>query len=487
MRFLYTVILVISISITISCDLIGQSNSNDFEIKHYVNGVFPHLGMVADHSPRTEAGVGALMPWADRLWAITYVAHKKSTGSGTGLYSIDENFNLEKHPKSIVGTYANRIIHGPSDQLFIGPYTINTKGQVRIIDGLVNHRLAATMEHLTEPDNKVYVLAMEGEFFEVDVHTLEVEKLFDLNIELNMSGGTRPHFKDGFTNHGRVVIANNTFDSINDTDGRLAEWDGNTWKVLKETAFTEVWSARASGSPMIATGWDKASVILMVLIDDEWQTYRLPKASRAYDQTSYVEWMRIREVETERVLMDVHGMFYEIGYHTWKGSLWAIRPISTHLRIIPDFTSWRGMLVLGGNQATPMQFGQSNLDRNPLAGQPQAGLWFGVTDDLWSFGKPTGSGGVWYDSEIEANEYSDPFLMGGFDKKSVHLYHSSESTVLFTFEVDFIGDGNWHKYKTIEVPSDKYVYYEFHNSYSAQWIRVKADKNCEATVYFIYQ
>ena len=44
-----------------------------------VSGVFPGLAMVADHSPRTEAGTGALMPWADRLWIVTYVAHMESS------------------------------------------------------------------------------------------------------------------------------------------------------------------------------------------------------------------------------------------------------------------------------------------------------------------------------------------------------------------------------------------------------------------------
>ena len=31
------------------------------------SGVFPHLAMVADQTPRTEAGTGALFPWANRL------------------------------------------------------------------------------------------------------------------------------------------------------------------------------------------------------------------------------------------------------------------------------------------------------------------------------------------------------------------------------------------------------------------------------------
>ena len=48
------------------------------------------------------------MPWADRLWFITYPSNYGS-GGGTGLFSIDENMNLTQHPESVVGTYANRI------------------------------------------------------------------------------------------------------------------------------------------------------------------------------------------------------------------------------------------------------------------------------------------------------------------------------------------------------------------------------------------
>lgn len=101
----------------------------------------------------------------------------------------------------------------------------------------------------------------------------------------------------------------------------------------------------------------------------------MPKASKTFDETSCTEWFRIREVETERAMMDCHGLFYEIGFHLYADQLWAIRPVCSHLRIIPDYCSWKGMLVMGGNQATPMKFGPA--DGNPLAGQPQAGLWFG--------------------------------------------------------------------------------------------------------------
>ncbi len=454
-----------------------------------ISGVIPSLTMTADHFPRTEAGTGALMPWADRLWVVTYVAHMEGTGSGTGLYEISNSFELKKHEKSVIGTYANRLIHTPSMQLAIGPYLIDTLGNVRLIEEFKNQRLAATMTHLTDPDNKLYYLAMEGEFFEVDVHTLEVTQLFQLMDELKEPKGSKPHFKSGFTAHGRVVVCNNSY---NEKDfngewnaGRLAEWDGNgEWKILENTAFTEVWAAGSFGQPIIATGWDRISAIMKVFIKGEWKRYRIPKASRTWDETSCTEWMRVREIETERALMDCHGMFYEIGMHVYGNELWAIKPVASHLRVIPDFCSWRGMLVFGGNQATPMKFGPQ--DRNPLAGQPQAGLWFGKTDDLWSFGKPKGFGGVWYKSAVDAGDMSDPYLMTGFDKKSVHIYHDSGENVEFIIQTDFMGNGDFHDFKTITVKPGEYFHYEFPDAYTASWMRIKVNKTCNVTALINY-
>jgi hypothetical protein len=74
-------------------------------------------------------------------------------------------------------------------------------------------------------------------------------------------------------------------------------------------------------------------------------TYRLPKGSHSYDHLWTTEWPRIREVETERYLMDMHGLFYELPTLAYGGAMWGIKPISQHLRMVPDFASWRGMLV----------------------------------------------------------------------------------------------------------------------------------------------
>jgi hypothetical protein len=54
-------------------------------------------------------------------------------------------------------------------------------------------------------------------------------------------------------------------------------------------------------------------------------------------------------------------------------------------------------------------------------------------------------------------------------------------------EVDFLGDGSWRPYKSIIVdPEPNYVHHEFPDGFSAHWVRVRVDKDCVATVYFIY-
>src|SRR5919205_2656430 len=88
--------------------------------------------------------------------------------------------------------------------------------------------------------------------------------------------------------------------------------------------------------------------------------------------------------------------------------------VDAHLRIIPDYCAFRGLLALGGNETTPNQGAYS------LAGQPQSGIWFGKTDDLWQWGKPAGWGGPWRKSQVQAGAPSEPFLMTGFDKKMLH-------------------------------------------------------------------
>ncbi len=453
-----------------------------------ISGVMPHLAVKAKHLPRrTETGIGALMPWAERLWFVTYVAHKAGSGDGTGLFTVDDDLTLTKRPESVVGTYANRMVHRESDQCIIGPHIIDVDGGVRTFEALVDIRLTATCRHLTDPANKVYFLGMEGEFLEADVHTLAVHPSADLLAELSVHGRTLPHFKDACTNHGRVVVANNSYypkDFIDPDgcNGRLAEWDGDSWTVVKRTQFNTV-NSRADndhlGPATFAVGQDRASVLLMVFLPATgWRTYRLPKATHTQDHAYTTEWPRLREVESERWLLDASGMFYEMAAMTYADRVWGVRPISTHLRIIGDLCAWNGMLVLAGDQTTPIN------DANLEGGQPQANLWFGKTDDLWSFGKPAGWGGPWWETPVAADGPSDPFLMTGFEHKCVHLRHDAGDAT-FTVEVDFMGTGAWVPYAELPAPGGS-AWHVFPTGFSAHWVRLSCDKACTATAQFVY-
>lgn len=437
----------------------------------------PNIGLKADTGPvRTESGVGALMPWADSLWAITYNSHKEGTGTGLGLYRIDETLKNMERVHVHNGTHANRLVHRESNQCFIGPYAIDLSGKVRFIEGLRDHRLTATMRHLTDPKGRVYMQTMEGQFFELDVDTLKPHLIVDLVKDLKIA--KRPHFKGGYTGQGRVVVANNGFYEYGESDAGLFEYDGKSWNRLSGKPHMECAGRENLGNVIFCTGWDESSTLFWALVAGKWQRYRLPRPSQTFMQAWQTEWMRIREVETEHFLMDIHGMFYDLQPVAWEGGIWGVKPICQHLRIIPDFTAFRGLLALGGNQTSP------NNDANPVAGQPQSGIWFGKTDDLWSWGKPQGWGGPWRRAAVTAGQISEPFLMTGFDKKVLHL--KSNRAAEFALEIDFLGNGEWSPYETLKTGAGGYSYHVFPPGFSAHWIRLTAKTTCTASAEFMY-
>lgn len=108
-----------------------------------------------------ECGTGAVVPWADKLWVVTYAPHAPK-GSSDKLYEISKDLQQTVRPESIGGTPANRMIHRESNQLFIGPYAIDASGQVRTIPyAQMFSRPTANARHLFDPKNKIYYSTME--------------------------------------------------------------------------------------------------------------------------------------------------------------------------------------------------------------------------------------------------------------------------------------------------------------------------------------
>jgi hypothetical protein len=452
-----------------------------------ISGVIPAYAQSADLGPpRSECGVGCLMPWNGRLYVLNYVSHRRQSGTGVGLRVIDENFRMTVHPEAVDGTYANRFIHDESNQLIIGPHVIDAEHRVRTVKEVIDVRICGTAQHLFDPQNLVYLLGMEGELFELNVRTLAIRKLFDLTQALGTPGEFKCHFKDCYSAYGRLVVVNNDYSEPDflgrQSEGTLAEWDGKTWTVLERKPFVCVHGRGRFTGTIFATGWDRASCLLKVFTDADqtWRTYRLPKATHTHEHKWQTEWPRIREVEHERFLVDLHGMFYELSPWAYGNRIWGVKPIAQHLWVHGDFCTWKGMLVLGADNASPAH------GDNTLCAEPQSGLWFGRTDDLWKLGKPAGWGGPWWSTPVKAGVPSDPYLMTGFEHKCLHLFHEEKIAVTFDVELDALGNGTFKRYRTFEVAPGEAVQEAFSSGLSAHWLRVVARRDALATAQLHY-
>ena len=454
-----------------------------------VSGVFPSLAQIADFGPpRTEIGVGALMPWNGALYVQNYNSHKARSGSGVSLRRVQPDMSMEVVPETVGvdGTYTNRFVHYPTGRLVIGPQVIEQDHTIHVVPELQEHRLCGTARHLQTPETHVYVLTMEGLVFELNVLTLETALVWDLNDELTTEGEWKVHYKDCYTAYGRFLVCSNEYGEAEwageRARGRLAEFNGESWRILERKPFTAIGGRGEFAGTIFASGWDQASAILEVYsdADQQWTRYRLPKASHTFDHKWQTEWPRIREVEHERLLLDHHGMYYELSPWAYGGRVWGVRPISTHLWVLGDFCSWKGMLVLGADNASPSQ------GHNVTTAEPQSGLWFGKTDDLWSYGKAAGWGGPWWEDEVRAGDPSDPYLMTGFDQKVLHLQNHGDTAVAVTVQIDPRGDAAFGTHQVLTVAPGALESYVFPAGFSAHWLRLISDQDSVLTAQLFY-
>ena len=477
--------------------------------KPQISGVYPHLAMFNGGS---ECGTGALVPWAGKLWAVTYSPHSPY-GSDDKLYDISPQLQQTIRPESIGGTPANRMVHRESNQLFIGPYAIDAKGNVRAIPyAKMPGRPTGNARHLSDPANKIYYASMEEGFYEVDVHTLAVRQLYeDANEPVrrkettSVAGPLLPgyHGKGFYSGQGRTVYANNgeVGGGLLPPDipsGCLAEWDGKNWKVVRRNQFTEVTgpgdiygNPNPGTDPIWSVGWDHRSLILMLLDKGQWHTYRLPKAAHTYDGAHgwNTEWPRIRDIGEKDLLMTMHGMFWRFPKTFSTGNSSGIAPRSTYLRVIGDFTRWQDRIVFGSDDTAKAEFLNTRLAKGKIAGpgQSQSNLWFVEPARLDKLGVPIGRGGVWIRDDVKAGVPSDPYLFSGFERRMVHLAHESENEVTVTLEVDRSGNGSWSKLRDIKVPARGYSYSIFDPKEQAVWVRLKVDKNAQGmSAFFQY-
>ncbi len=476
-----------------------------------ISGIYPHLVMTNTHD---ECGVGAVVPWAGKLWAMTYGPHIPNGGSDK-LYEISSDLSRVIRPESVGGTPANRFIHTASNQLNIGPYFIDAARTVRVIPpSLAPGRHTATAAHLTDP-NRLYIFTMEDGVYDINATDLTfVTRYPDVQGK-----GDRflfgYHGKGAYTGQGHLVVANNGRPNSQETPtgpaGVLAMWNGTTvaqnggtyfatndpnntaeentvnpvaaqpnyiagWTQISKTQTCEVTgpggiygNPNPATDPIWATGFDAKSVLLRVMENQQWQLWRLPKGSYSHDGSHgwHTEWPRIRQLDPADpgsiYLMHMHGLFYNFPKTFSAANFAGLAPISSYYKMPTDYAMFNGQIVMGKNDASKFA--------NTLAQKDQSNLWFGTMTDIENWGSPTGHGSVWMKEAVTAGQNSDPFLIDGFTSRTLHLRNLGTSAVSVEIQTS-PGTTTWTAARSINVPAGGYVH-EILNDLTAPWVRLQ--------------
>lgn len=250
--------------------------------------------------------------------------------------------------------------------------------------------------------------------------------------------------------------------------------------VRKEDAKTADFIREKFAIPHQVVTIDESSILI---VDDKGRRWRLPLGDESYTKLMGQDVLRIcREVATERDMFSCHGTFYELPAENADGYA-KIRPIATHDFRIHDYASYRGMLIMTGVNPKAA----SGNEHIIVSEDGKAAVWAGAIDDLWNLGKPTGKGGPWKNTAVEAGVASDPYLIGFYDKKELTLSHNSQKDVTFTIEVDPTGNGKWMKYTTLTVKPGESLTHELKDPFQARWIRFSTDTNTNATAWLEYK
>ena len=465
------------------------------------SGIYPQLAMFNSEG---ECGTGAVVPWADRLWVITYGPHLPK-GSSDKLYEITPDLKQLIYPGSIGGTPANRMIHRESEQLFIGPYAIDARRNVRVIPySKMFGRHTGNARHLTDPAGKIYYATMEEGLYEVDVRTLAVTELYaDEQIKEGRHADLPGyHGKGLYSGQGRLIYANNgehaaDYTRLDMPSGCLAEWDGKDWRVVRRSQFTEVTGpgglvrqcppgqrpgvehrlGPSVAHPDVArprqVAWLSAAEGEPYLRRRAWLAHRMAPHQGHWGERSPHDDAR-HAVAVPQDLFPANSA--------------GLAPRSAFLKITGDFCRWHDRVVFGCDDSARNEFSNRHKFKAGLAtpGESQSNLWFVEPSRLDQLGTPLGRGGVWVEEAVKANETSEPFLFSGFDYRGVHLAHGTDTAVIFTFEVDLRGNNHWTRLRELEVPAHGYTWTAFAPEQKGPGFASCQPRLPEVTAYFQY-
>jgi hypothetical protein len=455
------------------------------------------LAEAADSVGSSEFGVGALMPWADGLYIQTYVSNRDALptggtpwGQGAGLFRMERDRSIRK-VFADNGCNPARMVHYNSSThvqtLFIGICRVDNAGVVTPIPAFSPgggtygfERICGYSMHWdpAKKNTHIHAMSMDGYIYDIALATLAVTRGEKVSATLGVTADPEgiSHGKSLYRSHGARVYA--TFN--NDPPyGRIGRWNGSAW-VDVEPAHTAAWinvgGATDSYGLTWATGHDNKSVVLLLLdvaniAAASIRKFRLPYNTESWKPYWNQEWMRLRQIESERFLLDAFGVWYELSQATDQGlnatvttAMPRLSALGSHARIVPDFCVFDGALVLGGNHG-------SGVHGAWEAGQAAGGLEFTSIDEL-AARRPTGHGYWWRDTPVAALTESEPMLARGFGQACLNLVNDGATATTVTVY------GWLHEKKvaltTVELAAGAAAHYESPQGYRCDWFSVKS-------------
>jgi hypothetical protein len=180
-------------------------------------------------------------------------------------------------------------------------------------------------------------------------------------------------------------------------------------------------------------------------------------------------------------LVEAAGTFYLVPAEH-EGGWSQARPVCTHGGRLADFCFWQGRVVLAGLLEPGNSAGQMIHSADG-----RASVWSGQPGDLQRLGKPCGDGLVWKMSQVEMDKPSEPFLMWGYDRKTLEITNHGQTAFVFAIEVDPLGRGAWIRVADLVVLPGARRLHDFPPGFAAHWVRLMPGNAGQVSAGFRYR
>ena len=154
--------------------------------------------------------------------------------------------------------------------------------------------------------------------------------------------------------------------------------------------------------------------------------------------------------------------------------------------MVSDSTRWGDRIAFAcndlSNERQAIRLNPRKIRGNLTPSISHANLWFVKPERIDTFGVPIGRGSVWNNDAVKADVPSHAYQCGGWQRRLLHLSHTSDQPVRFTIEFDIAGNGNWSTWKSVTVPENGYLPVSLADAGDAEWVRLRTDRDVDSVI-----